>query len=158
MIDETEPNRVKRLAAELTSEVQRLINEKVSSVPLRMRKDFMEELHYDMGQLLCNIAAFTDSLTETRAPLRVRKKAYEAGLLASYLDHKFYARSDECPDEYYLVAEPYAMGMEDFERLISDCKRNDTKFIAGGFSKHFPGRTFRVIVPLFKKKELTIDG
>jgi len=100
--------------------------------------EFLDKCHlYVIGGLGRKLVPLIDFIKKTEVE---PKWLRGIGRLPFFVDHFFYSQGD------VFVSEPYEMSLRDLKALIAFCESHglDAKIL--GFSRWFPGRTFRVVV------------
>jgi len=69
----------------------------------------------------------------------VKEAGYNYILEHCYFDHAFFKNTA-------YINEPYEMSMEGLKRLLAFCEKHGLYCYIRGESKHFPGRTFRIVI------------
>ena len=101
-------------------------------------REFYHGCHYYLiGCFGRELAPRIDFLKKTR---KVPKWLREVSCIPFWVDHTFYAQGD------VFVSEPYEMNLKDLKALCEFCDSHGLDAEIRGFSRWFPGHTFRVVI------------
>jgi len=136
-----------RKALEIANEVIDKVNDLLLEFKDEERMIFFQNLYYNLGAIMHGLMQERMSIKGIKekegAPTFYEKLEKELKGSLRIFDHKRYYGGDE------LVYHPYDGIMEEFDKLITACKKLGLTFTVHGMSEYFPGHTFKIVI---KKK------
>ena|GEM_PF-3037749 len=133
-----------RRAIEVVHEIIDRIDDLLLEFAGSERMELIDELYYGLGAVMCGLAherMLLEGVREKRgAPAFYEEMRRELGNGLGILDHGRYYGGEE------VVYHPYDGTMEEFEKLISICRKLGLTFTVNGASEYFPGHSFRIVI------------